>query len=60
MNKNIHYFVILLKINENLSPMILLQSLQKTPNLLGSECQGVGTTSLHANERGQTESLYPQ
>ncbi len=32
----------------------LLQALQKTPSLLGAECQGVGTTPLHANERGQT------
>ena len=32
----------------------LLVALQKTPSLLGAECQGVGTTPLHANERGQT------
>ncbi len=32
----------------------LLVALQKTPSLLGAEWQGVGTTSLHANERGQT------
>ena len=32
----------------------LLVALQKTPNLLGAECRGVGTTPLHANERGQT------
>ena len=31
-----------------------LIALQKTPSLLGAECQGVGTTPLHANERGQT------
>ena len=31
-----------------------LVALQKTPSLLGAECQGVGTTPLHANERGQT------
>ena len=34
----------------------LLVALQKTPSLLGAECQGVGTTPLHANERGQTVS----
>ena len=33
---------------------MLLVALQKTPSLLGAECQGVGTTPLHANERGQT------
>ena len=33
----------------------LLVALQKTPSLLGAECQGVGTTPLHANERGQNE-----
>lgn len=33
---------------------VLLVALQKTPSLLGAECQGVGTTPLHANERGQT------
>ena len=32
----------------------LLVALQKTPSLLGAECQGVGTTPLHANEHGQT------
>ena len=32
----------------------LLVALQKTPSLLGAECRGVGTTPLHANERGQT------
>ena len=32
----------------------LLVALQKTPSLLGAECQGVGTTPLHTNERGQT------
>ncbi len=32
----------------------LLVALQKTPSLIGAECQGVGTTPLHANERGQT------
>ena len=31
-----------------------INALQKTPSLLGAECQGVGTTPLHANERGQT------
>ena len=31
----------------------LLVALQKTPSLLGAECKGVGTTPLHANERGQ-------
>ena len=36
----------------------LLVALQKTPSLLGAECQGVGTTPLHANERGQAEGLY--
>ena len=30
-----------------------INALQKTPSLLGAECQGVGTTPLHANERGQ-------
>ncbi len=35
-------------------PLFLLVALQKTPSLLGAECQGVGTTPLHANERGQT------
>ena len=35
-------------------PIFLLVALQKTPSLLGAECQGVGTTPLHANERGQT------
>ena len=34
--------------------LLLLVALQKTPSLLGAECQGVGTTPLHANERGQT------
>ena len=34
--------------------LFLLVALQKTPSLLGAECQGVGTTPLHANERGQT------
>ena len=34
--------------------VFLLQALLKTPSLLGVECQGVGTTPLHANERGQT------
>ncbi len=37
-----------------LSLFTLLVALQKTPSLLGAECQGVGTTPLHANERGQT------
>ncbi len=32
----------------------LLVALQKTPSLLGAECQGVGTTPPHANGRGQT------
>lgn len=32
----------------------LLVALQKTPSLLMAECQDVGTTPLHANERGQT------
>ena len=36
------------------SALILLVALQKTPSLLGAECRGVGTTPLHANERGQT------
>ena len=31
-----------------------INALQKTPSLLGAECQGVGTTPFHANERGQT------
>ncbi len=35
-------------------PLSLLVALQKTPSLLGAECRGVGTTPLHANERGQT------
>ena len=34
-----------------------INALQKTPSLLGAECQGVGTTQLHANERSQTEGL---
>ena len=34
--------------------LIFINALQKTPSLLGAECQGVGTTPLHANERGQT------
>ena len=34
----------------------LLVALQKTPSLLGAECQGVGTTPLHANERGPAAS----
>ncbi len=33
---------------------VSLVALQKTPSLLGAEYQGVGTTPLHANERGQT------
>ena len=33
--------------------VFLLVALQKTPSLLGAECRGVGTTPLHANERGQ-------
>ncbi len=37
-----------------ISDSFLLVSLQKTPSLLGGECQGVGTTPLHANERGKT------
>ena len=37
--------------------LFLLVALQKTPSLLGAECQGVGTTPLHANERGQTVGL---
>ena len=35
-------------------PPFLISALQKTPSLLGAECQGAGTTPLHANERGQT------
>ena len=35
----------------------LLVALQKTPSLLGAECQGVGTTPLHANERGQGQTV---
>ena len=35
-------------------PFFLLVALQKTPSLLGAECQGVGTTPLHANVRSQT------
>ena len=42
--------------------LYVISALQKTPSLLGAECQGVGTTPLqgvgttplHANERGQT------
>ena len=36
-----------------ISAFFLLVALQKTPSLLGAECRGVGTTPLHANERGQ-------
>ena len=32
----------------------LLHALQKTPDLSGAECQGVGITQFHADERGQT------
>ena len=39
------------------SKATLLVALQKTPSLLGAECQGVGTTPPHANERGQTVGL---
>ncbi len=42
------------KAEHPLSLFTLLVALQKTPSLLGAECQGVGTTPLHANERGQT------
>ncbi len=38
---------------------LFINALQKNPSLLGAECQGVGTTPLHANECGQTEGLYP-
>ena len=34
--------------------LFLLHALQKTPDLSGAECQGVGTTPFHADERGQT------
>ena len=42
--------------NKILLTTVLLVALQKTPSLLGAECQGVGTTPLHANERGQTRT----
>ena len=35
--------------------LCFINALQKTPSLLGAECRGVGTTPLHANERGQTD-----
>ena len=47
-------FAILIKKTLDDSVFFLLVALQKTPSLLGAECQGVGTTPLHANERGQT------
>jgi len=39
--------------------LFLLHALQKTPSLLGAECKGIVRYRLHANERGQTEGLYP-
>ena len=51
------YVVTLLTVHSSLYDGLctfLLVALQKTPSLLGAECRGVGTTPLHANERGQT------
>ncbi len=51
----------LLSFDKNLTLLFrrvfLLVALQKTPSLLGAECRGVGTTPLHANERGQNTFL---
>ena len=48
LNCNVSSFNLVLRL------FFLLVALQKTPSLLGAECRGVGTTPLHANERGQT------
>ena len=59
-NKFVIWHIVCLKFNilwasiTRIEALFLLVALQKTPSLLGAECQGVGTTPLHANERGQT------
>ena len=38
---------------------VLNKAEQKTPSLLGAECKGIVRYRFHADERGQTEGLYP-